>query len=230
MYKRKRVFRRRARVAAAGGARKRRPIMRRARRPLVPRNVSVASNFPKLYKLRWCQDVTIQPTGGFLSDTVYSANNLYQPNTVTGTHQPMLYDELKGLYQAYEVIGSKITVRLIGQGIMPAKVLILRNGTSATPVTSLAQATEEGLGAARIITPVQLARSVTLKNYYSQKKFFGVSRQMSFITAFDFAPASQAYFHLMVQNPFGTENLSVNAEVVIDYIVRVHESIVVPQS
>lgn len=94
---------------------RRRP--KRLRRPRMPLATS-NKPFPliRFAKLRYYEEILINPTSGSVSAVGYRANGMYDPLHSTGGHQPMGFDQLMLLYDHFEVYGSKITASFLPNG------------------------------------------------------------------------------------------------------------------
>lgn len=61
-------------------------------------------------RLRYVQQHTITSTVGAAGYKVFRANGCHDPDYTNVGHQPMFWDQWKGIYDYYTVLGSKITV------------------------------------------------------------------------------------------------------------------------
>ena len=84
----------------------------------VPRSLPLAG-FPKqkMVRMRYVQELelTTAPTG--LSKSLpFVANGCYDPYYPIGGHQPKGFDQWMAVYSHYNVVGSKISVKMVGTG------------------------------------------------------------------------------------------------------------------
>ncbi len=127
--------------------RRRAPVrrVRFRRRRFIPRTITPDS---KLIKLRYAFTTQMNPSSGGTAMLNVKANDLYQPSTGTGAHQPMGFDQIMQLYERFCVVGSKISVAFMtNQSERSAIVgIALRNSTTAESVQdNTAGQTNEGL-------------------------------------------------------------------------------------
>lgn len=68
----------------------------------------------KMVKLRYVDELRVSTTlGSSLSKSLpYVANGMFDPYYPIGGHQPKFFDQLMAVYSHYNVVGSKISVRL----------------------------------------------------------------------------------------------------------------------
>lgn len=72
--------------------------------------------------LRYCEQLTMTCTSGILEHYIFRANSVFDPNQSGIGHQPMGYDQWALLYNNYNVVGSKIQVRLTGDTSISAPI------------------------------------------------------------------------------------------------------------
>lgn len=68
---------------------------------------------PKVYYARICyyeKQLSLDPGPSIPAVYCFSANSAYDPNVTATGHQPRGFDQLAGLFNNYEVYGSKITI------------------------------------------------------------------------------------------------------------------------
>lgn len=67
---------------------------------------------------------TLAGTSGVITQYVFTANGMYDPN-ITGTgHQPMGFDTMMLYYEQYTVLRSSVTLRFAGNGTQPVNVSV----------------------------------------------------------------------------------------------------------
>lgn len=162
-----------------------------------------------------------------------SANNIYNP-TSTSTNQPLGYDEWAVFYERYQVIGSKITVKIFGsastvQNGMNGYLVRLRNSTGALtgdidvqmqqPLTKYKVGRDGGAP----LSMDQGAAAVSLTNNFSCKKWFNlkdVSDNIATGANFGSNPEVEAYYSIIVA-PLVTGDTSqtMTVHVHVEYVV-----------
>lgn len=87
------------------------------------------STWTKLYKmpvgkspvqfirLRYAEEITIDAAANALNSYVFSATNLYDPNTTGIGHQPLGFDQMMAKYDHFVVMYARITVRYMPVGV-----------------------------------------------------------------------------------------------------------------
>lgn len=66
-------------------------------------------------KLRYCDNLQLNPTTGSLAVHRFCANGIYDPDQSGVGHQPMGHDQWSAFYERYTVIGSKMTATFSNQ-------------------------------------------------------------------------------------------------------------------
>lgn len=67
----------------------------------------------KMVKLRYCQEITLNPTSVAPAVNNFRANDMYDPDFTGGGHQPSGFDQLMAWYDHFTVVGSKISMKFI---------------------------------------------------------------------------------------------------------------------
>lgn len=193
---------------------KRRVMKKRAKRTLYRRrryNKKMGTfNYPvpksRICKLKYVEQITINPALGIVGSYVFSANGLYDPNTTGSGHQPYGFDQMMAFYNHYQVLGAKITVSATnsqdGNGMWMG-IKVDDSGTLITtdPVNLLEQPMLR-----RTIISNQYSKTLNLSHTFSTKKFYsdkGIKSTYNAELSGDASsnPADQAYFIVMV-GPF----------------------------
>lgn len=201
---------------------------RRYRRRNNRYTVSVSRRSPiarQLYtKVRYVEQIQLDPSAGLMAQNAFSANGLYDPN-ITGTgHQPLGFDQLMALYDHYEVISSKCTVTfspttLTGQSIVGG-ITLDDSGTMSPASAEAAQ--EQAESAWRTITPQQTA---VVKRAVNISKFLGKPRGTDgLIGSVAGNPGEDLNYVVWVASPNSNDNPGIaNATVMIEYWVKFSE-------
>jgi len=123
------------------------------------------------------------------------------------------------LYDHFVVIGSKITVKAshADESPMVVTLALKDNGTLETS----AQDYIEGRNVTYAVLPNQEKLSLTMG--YSPKKFFSVSNptdEKELQGTISSSPAENAFYHISVSAPDGTDAGGVTVTALIEYIVK----------
>lgn len=80
-------------------------------------SVSLGQGFPKrlTFSHRYCETIAMTSSVGTMSTYQFVTNNLVKPNETETGHQPYYFDQLQALYNAYTVIGAKLTATILPQ-------------------------------------------------------------------------------------------------------------------
>lgn len=198
----------------------------------------VLGGFPKkkLVRLRYSENIALNPAAGSLTSYQFAANGMYDPN-ISGTgHQPMGFDQWMTVYRKYTVIGSKINVRYIPTtttATVPGAFGVITSRDPTFPYTStdaLVESGRSGLSYRMAGTPITGASvtdlSVTKK--LDVKKYFGVSAILSEI---DYSgntgqnPGQLVRYFIWLGDQTGTsvDVPEYRFQVTIDYIAVLHD-------
>lgn len=208
---------------------------RRRRYTFRPQGI-LKTGFPRttMVKLRYVDSCDLDPGAGTVAQHVFSANSCFDPNVTGFGHQPMNFDEWSSLYNHYVVVGSKITATLhLGTGVGANGSLFginLQDDTSVStdPSTLMEQSLTKYKLANYANTQNSGNGSVVTKGF-SCKRFFNIANPTDNITrvgaGIGSSPIEAANFIVFFGPPPGvvTDYTSVNATVVIDYIVMFSE-------
>ncbi len=78
-----------------------------------PRRNLIIGGFPKskLVRLRYAQEITLDAPSGLVSEHLFVANGMYDPDYTGTGHQPSNFDQWMNVYDHYTVLGSRIVAR-----------------------------------------------------------------------------------------------------------------------
>jgi len=213
---------------------KKKMIKYRKRQPLP------IGGFPKtkMIKLRYVTESVVQ-CSGLSNSHNFSANGLYDPD-ITGTgHQPKAFDEWMAVYNHYNVVGSRISVKLVSPHGADGFIW----GVTRTPTPNSLQGKlltyclenryTKGYRAIGNNPGQRALANRPFTTNYSQKKQFGQnSSQKTDLTGNNTSnPAEQSYFEVWmapINNIPSTQTASFI--VTIDYIALLTEPRVLAQS
>lgn len=192
----------------------------------IPRGVSIQANIPRFQKLRYVQDVLLSSTSGAVSLYQFRANSIYDPDYTGAGHQPMRFDEMAKFYANYTVVGSKITIKHLGNssGVIAQKLIVYLNDTNVTGLTYLNDLIEQGR-CKYMLTSDNSSGSAQRKLSlgFSAKKFFGVTNvkdnEERIGSAVTGNPSDQALFVIGMQPIDGTSTCYSWVNVTVEYLV-----------
>lgn len=161
----------------------------------------------RIFKLRYCDVITLNPATAVPSQYQFRANSIFDPDQTGSGHQYLGRDQLAQFYNHYVVKGAKMTVRVIGNNTgltsSPAAIVSLfLNDDTTVDVTNPYIRLEKGNSVNRLFNPHQgMDKTIILTQYFSAKKFFGVKDVKDNITRLGAAmgtnPTEEAYFTLV---------------------------------
>ncbi len=216
-------------------------IQRRFKRTRKSRYIPL--NFPnsKMVRLRYVQEISIDPNDSTISTYTFSANGMFDPDvtSVIAGHQPKCFDQYMGvMYDHYTVIGSKCTVKYVSSsrsdatpgyfGVALTDSNLTLNGRSKTEVMETKNTSKFG------VTGNSLrVRDQTRTAWFSAKKFFKKSAIIGDGTYRGTAtsnPSEEANYQIWMFNIGGNDPAVGNFLVTIDYLACLSEPKVVGSS
>lgn len=237
-YKRRRTYPRRSYKRSSGYG-KRRTFKRYGR--VASKQLKLGFSRSQLVRLRYCQQVSLNPNTDSGSYIVYTANGAYQPNIALATgaaaslnHQPMGWDQWTAVYNDYVVIGSKIRVSAVspnsanpaaGSGII---AILLSDSPTPFIVTATQGATtmiEQGRASYKQIGTNTSQGPCRVTHKFSSKKFWNLANIKDNVTRVgsdvNNNPAEQAYFHIYfyANDESVTSTTGPSCWITIDYVV-----------
>jgi len=169
-------------------------------------------------------------TAGAVTQYVFSANGIYDPNITSTGHQPMGFDTMMLYYEQYTVVRSSISLRFAGNGIQPAVVSVCLAPDTTTLV--LPDIIENGLVTTQVVdgranggngTGIRIKRlglSCDVVKYFGRKSQREILDDVNLFGTVAANPTEQVYF---VINTWGfgafTDNTSVAFDAVLEYDV-----------
>lgn len=234
-------FSRRVRRFARRGRNRRRALMnKRRRKRRVPRPLTLGFPKSKLTKLRYVDQILLNPsTAGSIATNYFRANSAYDPDFTLGGHQPLFYDQFAVAYDHYTVLGSKITVKpMPSSTTSPVGTwgiyLDDQSVNEYTTVPALIESNQSG-GTWKNVSPAAYTTRSSLSKTFSTSKFFHVNKGAlnagtRFVAGIGSNPTEDALFCLWYGAPPAAGGVSMYFMVQIDYIVRFSEPKYVAQS
>lgn len=209
-YKRRRTYPRRTyrRFRRYG---KRRTFRRIGNSYRQTRQNAVGFSRSQIVKLRYVQQVALNPVASTSAYIIWRANDIQLPNetasggvATTSNHQPYGYDQWAQIYNDYVVIGSKITISALPpnstNGAASAGDLALFLSDSATAYTNSYTQIETGRAVFKQLAALGSSGRVILRKGFGAKKFWNLANLKDNITrvgaAVGASPNEKAYYHL----------------------------------
>ena len=213
-----------------------------------PRYKAITSGFPKskLVKLRYIEEITLNPGTAAAVSQVYRANSVFDPNFSGVGGQPMSFDSWAAIYNKYTVVGSKCTVIPVltaTSQVTPAYYGVSLDTDStnySSAMSTVPQLLEQKYKNSTHIKQAGLVQATALntkKNMatrtFSAKKWFGVSNIMdganhsALVTA---NPSSEAFFQVWAASINSNDPGNVNFLVTLEYIVLFRDPVIQARS
>lgn len=215
---------------------------RRTRAKMGPtRSLGPLGGFPKTkrVRMRYYDEISIDTSAGLQNYATFLANGVYDPDTGLGGHQPMGFDQWMTHYTHFTVIGSKISVKHLPEGIAtgPTGLLVVTMADqAATGSMTKGQLMESHLtGANKQLIGLSAGslpyRTPVVKKFSAKKAYkanpMSLDRYWGGISA---DPTDRWYYNVHVLNVGGNDPAPMNISVTIDYIVVFHGTRLLPQS
>lgn len=137
-------------------------------------------------KLRYVDEVSIDPGAAGTAYDTYTLNSIYDPYTGTGGHQPMGTDELFAVYKNATVVGTKMTVTPISSAVTnvnPGAIVLFKSpnvgslsAASFSPILEQSNATDYSIGGMINTTGAMETHPLTIT--YSPKQDQGITNPM----------------------------------------------------
>lgn len=203
-------------------------VVKRQNVSRVPRSLSsrgtsgkARTGFPErlVMKHKYIGAFTLNGTTG-LAVNSFKANGMFDPDTTSVGHQPMLYDQMKAIYNHWTVKSSKIKVTF-GQDtqlIGTVTGIYLNDDASVTP-TAFYDAAEQRNAVVTMLPKLGAAGPRTLKLGYNSKKFFGADGLTNSTLAGDAGtdPTESAQFTIFCQSIDVATSFQISGLVELEY-------------
>lgn len=160
--------------------------------------------------------------GGIPTSYVFSLNGLFDPNHTGTGHQPIGFDQLMGMYDHYNVIGTKYTVTFTNTDTVNQAIVCCQVKDTDTTSINLSEIIENGQAKYTVLsTETAGGCCKTLHGGVSIKKFFGKSPMSTKYGGTDGSnPADGVWLHVINAPADGVTNTDpVLINVQLDYIV-----------
>lgn len=218
--------------------RRRRINQQRNRNRFRARILRGISAYQQMVNHKWVFDEQVELAVGATYDAIFRANSMQRPYTAAVTHRPMGFDQWAGLYYEYRVIGSKITIKFVGQDINQRVVQVgLGCSSNAGAFTNLSYAQEQANFVGGYLGwPQNPSASSVLQAKFSARKWTRskvMSNEDLEVSAADASvdgPTEAFWYHLLLQNDDDTNAITVRFQVEIEYCVIWFDPKAVPQS
>lgn len=199
----------------------------RRKRVYKSRKLTIKRNpFPlqTVARLKYVDQVSIDPALAGTNSHFFSANNIYDPNTTGVGHQPYGHDQYVALYNHYYVIKSSIKVTAVGGTVNSANgaailgIAVKDDTTAETNYLTIMEAK----GSHYRMMPTD--QKVTVTNGYNARKMFPKVSAEELGAVVGTSPAEQAYYQVWINSPAATLDVgNLFCTVEIYYTVRFYE-------
>lgn len=189
----------------------------------------------QIVKLRYVEEIALDASALAYASYAFSANGIYDPSISGVGHQPANYDIWQSRYEDYLVLGSKITAQITpgGGSVNPALcgIYIAGSATEADAaltagITSVLEQGARNTSFKRVPGNDALpAKGITLSQYYSPQKVWGLSKNYLHNSANyggngSSNPVEEARYTVWANSIAGNNPGRINLVVTIDYIVK----------
>ncbi len=193
----------------------------------------------KWARLRYVQEVVINPGAGLIAAHNFRANSLFDPDQTGVGHQPMNFDSLALGYQHYTVFGAKITatrVRTVTTALLPGYFGVFLNSNATLGYGSGPEVIESNEKASKWLMVGGLEGGQFGKPKvslgFSAKKYFGVKSLSGdrFTTPIGSNPNEDVNFTIWVASIGGDDPGAMTILVEVEYLAKFTERRFVAQS
>lgn len=178
----------------------------------------------RIVKMRYVARLVRVLAAGVPSVYAFRFTDLYDPDYSGTGHQPLLHDTYATLYNHYMVLGAKMTVNFVNNGVSRGLNLCVYPCPD-TSFTTDPDTAYETPGAKYTIIGEDNHKSLTLK--YSKKAVFGEGRETALSALFGSSPSEQ-YFGVI--HFFSYQAQDCDTIVTMDYVVKLTEPKMLPGS
>lgn len=216
--------------------RKKRKYAVKRRTARVPRvrfgNNNIGLPSTKMVKLAYFANVQFAPSSGIISNYIYNLSSIFKPCYSATGHQPLGHDQWATLYDNYEVMNAKMTVKFVNNatnavphmvGVLVDKDAILSSATMDT-----LKELQHGRGFATLPANSNASRTITVN--YSPKVIYGakdIVDNHQFKAGMGANPPLQAYGIICMQSVdyLTSATANITAQVHIEYNCRLSSPI-----
>lgn len=174
---------------------------------------------------RFCEKNTLNiGLAGGISNQVYNAASLFDPNTTGGGAQPRGFDQLMVLYRKYTVIGSKITVHFIPQSTIQSYICAINLKSIATVETSIVDVAESSFSVIDASNGASKGPHKLMQTY--TPKFTGNTNPLDdeeLGGSVSTSPVNSSYFHLSAESATANDEGPIGTFAIIEYTAILHD-------
>jgi len=162
-------------------AKRRKPYTKRFNQVVsVPRSALRAGDygFPASMKVRLKYADLIKLSATTVTQfKVYACNNIFKPDVNSTGHQPMYHDQYEAVYDQYQVISSKLTVKFNGgAGVGTNQPIVgVNKDNTVVGTASLLALMEQNQGNFKILSPKDAGGLSTITSTFSALKDLSVN-------------------------------------------------------
>lgn len=171
---------------------------------------------------KYIDQITMTSISGETKNYVYVTNNLYDPNSTGGGHQPQGFDDMASIYDRYTVIGAKIELMALQSPtttINGTFGLFIDNSSTWNGQSPFDSGEQSNKGRYIMLSNVQIKPGRLTAKWSAKKAFGGTIMANSALSGSSTGgPASSQYFSMTYQ-PFDQASAgSVQVAVKITYL------------
>lgn len=202
----------------------------------VPRVPFFGWGFPDVMrmKMRYADVTYVTLAAGAFRQQIFACNGLYKPDITASGHQPHYFDQVMALYNHYHVISSKISVQISPPYANSQIVAAICQDDDSSLSTNSVSAMSEMYPSASVIANTWngLPAPMMLYSKWSAAKSFGVPvmTRNDLKGTVSANPFELTYYHIGVEDPYGSLSQAVYMKVVIEYNCEFSEVKSVAQS
>ncbi len=205
-------------------------MLRKGKTTMVAIPRSLPNGFPKskMVRMRYCDQITIDPAIGSVGTHQFRCNSIFDPDFTGTGHQPYTHDTWATVYQHYRVVGSRIRATVMSRGVDSSTfqgVCGIRLADTSTTITNPSLMMETALAPWKSYS-TNNSRGTTLYQNFSAKKFFTKQKagSDSLQASFGSNPTEIAFYQVWVASGRATDDApSLDVQIQIDYIVLLFE-------
>lgn len=199
-------------------------VVRYKKKAPMYKTLNLGHGFPKTLKqtLKYSDSGSLTSTTNYNSH-LFSCNGIYDPNITGIGTQPNYFDQMSLIYNHYQVIGSKITWKIMNNTSAPATrcVLTINDDTTDATFATLNSLVNKNGSKHYFLSTGATDTAKTSTQRWSQKKTFGKNSlgNKDFLGTIANNPAEQSYFQLSTQSADFVTSTTVRFWATIEYIV-----------
>lgn len=215
----------------------------------IVQNVTLARRLPRagfpdkhLCRLKYVQQISLNPAVGGVTSHVFRANSLFDPDFTGVGHQPLGFDQMMLWFNHYNVLKSTIKVQhlsenprstIASQDPCQFGIMLTADGGQTGRAANVEHLIEQRAqqGAVKYGGVYQNSNDSTAYGTFNHRKFFGQSWEQSIFRGSRIAnPTEDAYFEVWAASVNGNDPPTHTFLVTIEFYALLSEPVELPQS